>query len=92
MKSPFEVGEIAIVWKPGESFHREEVTISGPLRFDSVIQRRSGFITREWCHSVLRKKRGSGYCVPLRYLRKRPQPPDWKKLATPAHLPEKTPA
>jgi hypothetical protein len=79
----FEVGEIAIIWLPGHPSHLEEVQIAGPLEFGKIFNLVTETYSTEWFHPITRRSSPGPYVAPLRVLRKRPQPPDWNKIATP---------
>lgn len=42
MAEHFEVGEVAIYWRPGSANHTDEVTVVSPLRRTNVVDPKTG--------------------------------------------------
>lgn len=81
MTDRFSVGEIAVLTNmPAKWAHcnGEEVTIMSPLKTHPTAGP-----YHDVCGEVIKCLYPDGYAyTPLCYLKKRPQPPDWEKLAT----------
>ncbi len=85
----FKVGEIAVVCNVGRTpdWNGREIEIIGPLemrRCTSYCVEPAYLVDAPW----LPDRRKHPWVAQPRFLRKRPQPQDWEKLATPADVPE----
>jgi hypothetical protein len=89
----FEVGEVAIYWREGSPYHKEEVIITHPLHETIGIDMRTGRLRSGWaygidCPAFHPLPLNCSYpVVPPECLRKRP--PDWNALVRETELPDK---
>ena len=91
MSQHFEVGEVAIYWRPEAHYHGEEVTIKSSLTELEFWDFHAGKVT-EPGHKVdapFLKGYPANFvfCVALKHLRKRRPPQDWVKLCELDKLP-----
>jgi hypothetical protein len=77
MTDAFNIGEIAIVNKPGSPYHGAEITITAPLHMTAYIESSTGTLyDPEPCYGISVPWRSDGrYVSPPRYLRKKRLPP-----------------
>lgn len=78
----FEIGEVAILWKPGAINHGKECTIIGPLRMVECQGMWSGDVIEELCYQVdygpgfvygpFHSKGARQWCSPKHLRKKRP--------------------
>lgn len=81
MSPEFEVGEIAIYWRPGATRHRMEVTIASPLVVRGLtVDRVTGHydLPGHRSYQVMEKPSGVAWYIKPRYLRKRQPPPQFE--------------
>jgi len=94
MSEQFSVGEIAILSRcmTTPEWEGREVEITAPLE-NNVLRyhwKTGRIVPCEPCYGVSAPwfPNFEEWSCPARYLRKRPQPPDWEKLATPTDVPD----
>lgn len=81
----FEVGEIAIFWRPGSKYHMREVEILTPLLPVHFMDTITGLWQTELAYRIadqllLGAYPGIDFCATPMHLRKRRPPQDWNTL------------
>jgi hypothetical protein len=60
--SEFDIGEVAIYWRPESPGHLSEVTVTGELIYGHIVDEVTGASFCGWAHDIMDPTYSDRYC------------------------------